>query len=93
MRRLEGKVSIVTGASRGIGRGIAVRLAQEGAKVVINHRGSAEGAEDTACLIRDAGGEALVVQADVSRMDEAQRLVQETINVFGQVDILSLIHI
>ena len=88
MKRLEGKVSIVTGASRGIGRGIAVRLAQEGAKVVINHRGSAEGAEDTARLIRDAGGEALVVQADVSRMDEAQRLVQETINAFGQVDIL-----
>jgi 3-oxoacyl-[acyl-carrier protein] reductase len=88
MKRLEGKVTIVTGASRGIGRGIAVRLAQEGAKVVINHRGSAEGAEDTARLIRDAGGEALVVQADVSRMDEAQRLVQQTINAFGQVDIL-----
>ena len=88
MKRLEGKVSIVTGASRGIGRGIAVRLAQEGAKVVINHRGSAEGAEETARLIREAGGEALVVQADVSRMDEAQRLVQETINAFGQVDIL-----
>ena len=88
MKRLEGKVSIVTGASRGIGRGIAVRLAQEGAKVVINHRGSAEGAEETARLIREAGGEALVVQADVSRMDEAQRLVQETINAFGQVDVL-----
>jgi len=88
MKRLEGKISIVTGASRGIGRGIAVRLAQEGAKVVINHRGSAEGAEETARLIREAGGEALVVQADVSRMDEAQRLVQETINAFGQVDVL-----
>ncbi len=88
MKRLDGKVSIVTGASRGIGRGIAVRLAQEGAKVVINHRGSAEGAEETARLIREAGGEALVVQADVSRMDEAQRLVQETINAFGQVDVL-----
>ena len=88
MKRLDGKVSIVTGASRGIGRGIAVRLAQEGAKVVINHRGSTEGAEETARLIREAGGEALVVQADVSRMDEAQRLVQETINAFGQVDIL-----
>ena len=88
MKRLEGKISIVTGASRGIGRGIAIRLSQEGAKVVINHRGSAEGAEETARLIREAGGEALVVQADVSRMDEAQRLVQETINAFGQVDIL-----
>jgi 3-oxoacyl-[acyl-carrier protein] reductase len=88
MKRLDGKVSIVTGASRGIGRGIAVRLAQEGAKVVINHRGSAEGAEETAQLIRAAGGEALVIQADVSRIDEAQRLVQETLTAFGQVDIL-----
>ena len=88
MKRLEGKVCIVTGASRGIGRGIAVRLAQEGAKVVINHRGSAEGAEETARLVRETGGEALVVQADVSRFDEAQRLVQETINAFGQVDVL-----
>ena len=88
MKQLEGKVSIVTGAGRGIGRGIALRLAQEGAKVVINRRGSAEGAEATARLIREAGGEALVVQADVTRMDEAQRLVPETINAFGQVDIL-----
>lgn len=88
MKRLEGKVSIVTGASRGIGRGIAVRLAQEGAKVVINHRGSADGAEETARLVREAGGEVLVVQADVSKFDEAQRLVQEALAAFGQIDIL-----
>lgn len=88
MNRFEGKVAIVTGASRGIGRGIAIRLAQEGAKVVVNHRGSTEGAEDTAALIRAAGGEALVIQADVSRMEEAQRLVQETLAAYGQVDVL-----
>jgi len=88
MNRFEGKVAIVTGASRGIGRGITIRLAQEGAKVVVNHRGSAEGAEDTAALIRAAGGAALVIQADVSQMEEAQRLVQETLAAYGQVDVL-----
>lgn len=88
MNRFQGKVAIVTGASRGIGRGIAVRLAQEGARVVVNHRGSAEGAEETAQLIRDAGGEVLVIQADISQFNEAQRLVQETISAFGQVDVL-----
>ena len=88
MKRLEGKVAIVTGASRGIGRGIAIRLAQEGCKVVINHRGSADGAEETARIVRASGGEVWVVQADVSHFDEAQRLIQETVSTFGQVDIL-----
>ncbi len=88
MRRFEGKVAIVTGASRGIGRGIALRLAQEGAKVVVNHRDSAEGAEAVAEQIRSNSGEALVIQADVSQFDEAQRLVQETLAAFGQVDVL-----
>ena len=88
MRRFEDKVAIVTGASRGIGRGIALRLAQEGARVVVNHRGSPEGADDVAELIRSQGGEALVIQADVSQFDEAQRLVQETLAAFGRVDVL-----
>jgi 3-oxoacyl-[acyl-carrier protein] reductase len=86
--RLQGRVALVSGASRGIGRGIAVRLAQEGAKVAINHRSSAEGAEETAAMIRANGGEALVVQADVSQFDEAQRLVKEIITAYGRVDIL-----
>lgn len=88
MRRFEGKVAIVTGASRGIGRGIALRLAQEGARVVVNHRNSPEEAAATAQLIQAAGGEALVVQADVSRFDEAQRLVKEAVEAFGQIDVL-----
>ena len=62
MQRFEGKVAIVTGASRGIGRGIALRLAQEGARVVINHRSSPEEAAETAQLIQAIGnGEALVI--------------------------------
>ena len=89
MQRFEGKVAIVTGASRGIGRGIALRLAQEGARVVINHRSSPEEAAETAQLIQAIGnGEALVVQADVSQFDEAQRLAKETVEAFGQIDIL-----
>ena len=88
MRRFEGKVAIVTGASRGIGRGIALRLAQEGARVVVNHRNSPQGGEETAAAIREAGGEALVIQADVSRYDEAQRLVKEAEAAFGRVDVL-----
>ena len=89
MQRFEGKVAIVTGASRGIGRGIALRLAQEGARVVINHRSSPEEAAETAQLIQAIGnGEALVIQADVSQFDEAQRLAKETVEAFGQIDIL-----
>lgn len=88
MNRLQGKVAIVTGASRGIGRGIAVRLAQEGAAVVVNHRNSPEGAEETAEAIRALGGQVLVVQADVSQYEEAQRLVKEATQAFGRLDIL-----
>ncbi len=85
---LSGKVAIVTGSSRGIGAAIAIVLAQQGAKVVINHRNSADGAEAVRQTIADLGGEAGVIQADVSRFDDAQRLIKETVNVFGQVDIL-----
>jgi len=88
MNRLEGKVAIVTGASRGIGRGIALRLAHEGARVVVNHRNSPEGAEETAAAIREAGGQAVVVQADVSQFDEAQRLIKASADAFGRIDIL-----
>ena len=88
MRRFEGKVAIETGASPRIGRGIALRLAQEGARVVVNHRNSPEGGEETAAAIREVGGEALVIQADVSRSDEALRLVKETEAAFGRVDVL-----
>jgi 3-oxoacyl-[acyl-carrier protein] reductase len=88
MNRLAGRVAIVTGASRGIGRGIAVRLAEEGARVVVNHRNSPEEAAATAQLVQAAGGEAHVIQADVSQFEEAQRLVKETLAAFGKVDVL-----
>lgn len=85
---LQGKVAIVTGASRGIGAAIASELASQGAAVVINHRDSAAQAEAIAAGIAAAGGQAIALQADVASLAEAQRLVKETIEHFGRVDIL-----
>jgi 3-oxoacyl-[acyl-carrier protein] reductase len=88
MFELTDKIAVVTGSSRGIGSGIARSLATLGARVVINHRSSPDGAEAVAADIRAAGGQALVIQADVSLSNEAQRLIKETIDTYGQIDIL-----
>lgn len=85
---LSGKVAVVTGSSRGIGAGIAQTLAAQGAKVVVNHRNSSEGAEEVVSAIKAAGGEAIIIQADVGQSSEAQRLIKETIDTYGQIDIL-----
>jgi 3-oxoacyl-[acyl-carrier protein] reductase len=86
--RLAGKVAIVTGASRGIGRSIATRFADEGAKVVVNYLANTADADAVVDGIRQAGGEAFAVAADVSNNTDVQRLVQETLDRFGRVDIL-----
>lgn len=88
MFNLSNKVAVVTGSSRGIGAGIAQLLASQGARLVVNHRNSADGASHVAAAIKAAGGEATVVQADVSRFDEAERLIKETVDTYGQIDIL-----
>ena len=88
MFQLTNKVAVITGSSRGIGAGIAKVLAAQGAKVVVNHRSSPEGASEVAEAIKSAGGEATVIQADVGRSDEAQRLIKESIDTYGQIDIL-----
>jgi len=88
MFNLTEKVAVVTGSSRGIGAGIAAALAAQGAKVVVNHRNSAEEAAEVVAAITAAGGEAAVIQADVSQFDEAQRLIKETIDTYGRIDIL-----
>ena len=85
---LKGKVAIVTGASSGIGRAIADRLAEEGATVVVNYRVNVEKARAVADGIVAKGGAALVMQADMSRVADAQRLVQETVQRFQRLDIL-----
>ena len=88
LMRLQGKVAIVTGGSRGIGRAIAETFAREGAHVVVNYvRASAE-ASGVVEGIRKAGGSATSVMADVSQRDQAQRLVDEAVKTFGRLDIL-----
>lgn len=85
---LTNKVAIVTGGSRGIGAAIALELAKNGAKVVINYNRSAGSAEQVIEGIKKIGGEAYAVQADVSNSEESENLVKETINHFGRLDIL-----
>jgi len=85
---LTGKVAVVTGSSRGLGRAIAVKLATLGAKVVVNFCSNREASEATLRLIEQSGGEAVAFQADVSVFDEAQGLVKKALEHFGRLDIL-----
>ncbi|ACA39119.1 3-oxoacyl-[acyl-carrier-protein] reductase [Lysinibacillus sp. fkY74-1] len=88
MRKLEGKVVVVTGASRGIGRAIALKLADEGAKVVVNYSGSQAKAEEVVAIIQEGGGEAIAVQASVSQTEEVTALMDTAVKTFGSLDIL-----
>lgn len=88
MKEMEGKVALVTGSSRGIGRAIALGLALQGAKVVVNHRASSEQAAEVVAAIQAQGGEAVAMAADVSDFDQAQQLVKTTISSLGSIDIL-----
>ena len=85
---LEGKVAIVTGGTRGIGRAIVLDLAANGADVALNYRQSADLAAELAETIRGMGRRALVVQADVSSFADAQAMAQKVLDEFGRVDIL-----
>jgi 3-oxoacyl-[acyl-carrier protein] reductase len=87
-QKLAGKVAIVTGASKGIGAGIAKQLAAEGASVVVNYSSSKEGADSVANEIKKNGGKATVVKADVSKAQEVDRLFEETKKAYGRLDIL-----
>jgi 3-oxoacyl-[acyl-carrier protein] reductase len=87
-RHLEGKVAIVTGASRGIGRAIAERFAAEGARVVVNYVSGSSSAEKVVTSIVARGGDAIAVQADVSRSADVAALIAATLDRFGRIDIL-----
>ncbi|MCL7394018.1 MAG: glucose 1-dehydrogenase [Thaumarchaeota archaeon] len=86
--RLNNRVAIVTGSSRGIGRSIAIMFAREGAKVCVNYVGSEDKARAVVNEIVANGGEAIMVRADVSKPDEVKHLVETTVNTFGTIDIL-----
>jgi len=82
------KVALITGAGRGIGQGIALALAVNGWKVVINYRNDHSAAEETLRKAEDTGGSGLLVQADISQAADRQRLIAKTLGKFGRVDLL-----
>lgn len=85
---LEGKVALVTGAGRGIGREIALRLAKDGARVVVHYSGSEAGARETAETIRSRGGAAMTCRADIARRDEVRALFSALDQEFGRLDVV-----
>ncbi|NEZ47507.1 SDR family oxidoreductase [Clostridium niameyense] len=88
MSNLSGKVAIVTGSSRGIGKAIAIELTKAGASVVINYRQNKEGALETLHYIKKLGGYGVIYKADISKYDDAKELIKYTIHNFGKIDIL-----
>lgn len=85
---LEGKIAVVTGASRGIGKAIAKKLAAQGASVVINYNGSADKAEEVKAEIESAGGKAMVMQCNVADFSACEQFIKEIVDTFGRIDIL-----
>lgn len=88
MSQLTGKVAIVTGASLGIGRAIALKLAQQGASIIVNYAGNSAKAQETVEDIKKLGVTAHAVQADVSKISEINKHFDQTIEQFGKIDIL-----
>ena len=87
-QRLTGKVAVVTGSGRGIGKGIALKLGQEGASVVVNYRKSEDEAEAVVKEIEQQGGKAAAIQADMSQVEEISQLFDKAVDQFGKLDIL-----
>ncbi|WP_375494489.1 SDR family oxidoreductase [uncultured Nostoc sp.] len=88
MASLAGKVAIITGASRGIGRAIALKLGGDGASIVVNYAGNAGKAQEVVAEIEKLGVGAIAIQADISKVPDIQRLFEQTLERFGKVDIL-----
>ena len=88
MKRLENKVAVITGASKGIGAAIAKKLSADGASIVVNYSSDKEGADKVVASITNAGGKAIAVQANISVETDIKRLFAESTNTYGAVDIL-----
>ena len=85
---LDGKTALVTGASRGIGRAVALRLAEEGARVAINYAGNVKAAEEVKAAIEAAGGTAMLCRADIADSAAVEAMVDSVVKAFGAIDIL-----
>lgn len=85
---LKGKTAVITGASRGIGKAIALKLASCGCNVVINYKSNAKAVEDIIKTVNDMGSSALAISADIGIFDEAKKLIDEAVKTFGSIDIL-----
>ncbi len=88
MTALTGKNALVTGAGMGIGQGIAIEFARQGALVIVHYAGSADGARETVSEIERARGEAVAIQADLAQVDECRRLVDAAAKTFGGLDVI-----
>lgn len=88
MKTLDQKVILITGSSRGIGAAIAVKMAAAGGKIIVNYAGGKEAADDVVNQIKAAGGDAIALQADVSKSDEVKRMFDEAIAHYGRIDVL-----
>src|SRR5258708_34586940 len=82
------RVVIVTGSGSGLGRGIAARFAEAGARVVVHYQSSAQGAQRVVSMIQEAGKQAIAVQGDLTLEQDAARLVKETVSAFGRGDVV-----
>ncbi|MDF2564059.1 MAG: 3-oxoacyl-(acyl-carrier-protein) reductase [Massilibacillus sp.] len=85
---LDGKIALVTGASRGIGRAIALRLAEAGATVVVNYAGNVKAAQEVESMIVDAGGKAMLIQADIANTETVEDMIKNISKEYGKIDIL-----
>lgn len=88
MKTLDQKVILITGSSRGIGAAIAVKMAAAGGKIIVNYAGGKEAAEEVVNHIKAAGGDAIALQADVSKSDEVKRMFDAAIAHYGRIDVL-----